>query len=194
MRRSLLAAPMITLLLLLTACGGGDEAKFEALRETVQQSEISLTAEVTVLGSDSAETYTYDYTEFADGCEMILTAPELLAGVKGHITAGETALEYDGVILPAPLGENRRAPMTAVRQIMDAIRSGHLDLLWQEDDLLVCQLIPADEQAVRLYLDADGTPVAAELIYEDAAALRCQLSQWNVKRGTDDEPNDSNLG
>ncbi len=194
MRRTI-AAQMITLLLLLTACAdGGAEAAFEALRQTVQTSEISASATVTVLGTDTAETFTYDFAETASGCEMSVTEPELLSGVKAHIDADQTTLEYDGVILPAPLNENRRAPLTALRQVLSAIREGHLDLIWREGDTIVVQLIPEDDEAIRLYLDPDGTPVAAEIIFDDAAALRCQIHSWNTKRGTDDESNDPNLG
>ncbi len=194
MRRSI-AAQMITLILLLTACAdGGAEATFEALRQNVQTSQISASATVTVLGTDTAETFTYDYTETETGCEMSVTEPELLTGVKAHMEAGETTLEYDGVILPAPLNENRRAPLTAIRQMLSAIRDGHLDLIWSEGDFIVVQLIPEDDEAIRLYLDPDGTPAAAEIIFDDAAALRCKIHSWNTKRGNDDESNDPNLG
>ena len=194
MRRTI-AAQMMTLLLLLTACAdGGAEATFEALRETAQTSQISATATVTVLGTDTAETFTYDYTETASGCEMSVKEPELLSGVKAHIEAGETTLEYDGVILPAPLNENRRAPLTAMEQVLSAIREGHLDLVWREGNYIVVQLIPDDDEAIRLYLCPDGTPAAAEIIFDEAAALRCEIHSWNTKRGTDDESNDPNLG
>ncbi len=194
MRRTI-AAQMITLLLLLTACtDGGAEKTFETLRQTAQTSQISATATVTVLGTDTAETFTYDYTETDSGCEMSVTGPELLAGVKAHMAAGETTLEYDGVSLPAPLNENRRAPLTAMGQISDAVRNGHLDLIWREGNFTVVQLIPEDDEAVRLYLHSDGTPAAAEIIFDEAAALRCEILDWNTKRGTDDESNDPNLG
>lgn len=194
MRRTI-AAQMITLLLLLTACAdGGAEKTFEALRQTVQTSEISATVTVAVLGTDTAERFTYDYTETETDCEMAVTEPELLSGVKARMEAGNTTLEYDGVILPAPLNENRRAPLTAMRQVLSAIREGHLDLIWQEGDLIVVQLIPEDDEAIRIYLDPDGTPSAAEIIFDDAAALRCEIHSWNTKRGTDDESNDPNLG
>lgn len=194
MRRSI-AAHAIILLLLLSACAdGGDAAAFEALREAAQTSEILATVTVSVLSTDAAETFTYDYTETASGCEMSVTEPELLSGVKAQIEAGETTLEYDGMILPAPLNENRRAPLTAMQQVLSAIREGHLDLIWREGDLIVVQLIPEDEEAVRLYLHPDGTPAAAEIIFDDAAALRCEIHSWNTKRGTDDESNDPNLG
>ena len=195
MRRRYLAALMIMSLLLLTACaGGGDAPAVEALRESVQDAAVTATAEVTVLGTDTAETYTYDYTETEQGCAMAVTAPELLRGVTAHITAGETTLEYDGVLLPAPLGEPNRAPLTAVRQILEALRTGHLDTVWREGDTIVAQLIPADDTVVRLYLDDAGTPNSAEIILNDTAALHCTLTHWTTERGTSHESNDPNLG
>ena len=195
MRRSKLAARMITILLLLTACvGRGDASTVEALRESVQDATVQVTAEVTVLGTDTAETYTYDYTETDRGCAMVVTAPELLRGVTAHIEAGETTLEYDGVLLPAPLGEPERAPLTAVQQILDALRTGHLDAVWREGDAVVAQLIPADDTAVRLYLDDAGTPMFAEIILNDTAVLHCALTHWKTERGTSHESNDPNLG
>ena len=84
--------------------------------------------------------------------------------------------------------------LTALPYVVEAIRSGYVDLTWTEDGLQVVQLITDDHTAVRLYLD--GTvPQCAELSVDDTLCLRCTIENWNLEQGsTNDESQDQNLG
>ena len=195
MRQKGFAALMITALLL-TACGsGGDANRAAAFCAALQSTQVQAAAEVTALYDDAVETFTLALTETDGVSELEVLAPELIAGVRAHVNAGETTLEFDGVVLPAPLEPGGISPLMALPMVLRAARTGHLDLVWQEGEYLVLQLIPEDDLAVRLYLDAADTPAYAEIIREDAAAVRCTITQWNeTGSDIDDEQNDPNLG
>ena len=99
------------------------------------------------------------------------------------------------MILPAgDLNGAGLTPLTALPYVVQAIRSGYVDLTWTEDGLQVVQLITDDHTAVRLYLD--GTvPQCAELSVDDTLCLRCTMENWNLEQGSmNDESQDPNLG
>ena len=177
MQRKAIAALMISLLLL-SACGrGAGEQKFEAFRDTLTGQLVTTAAQVRVQRGDT------------------VTAPEQAAGVTAHLRDGASTLAFDDIILPAgDLNGAGLTPLTALPYVVEAIRSGYVDLTWTEDGLQVVQLITDDHTAVRLYLD--GTvPQCAELSVDDTLCLRCTIENWNLEQGsTNDESQDQNLG
>ena len=177
MQRKAIAALMISLLLL-SACGrGAGEQKFEAFRDTLTGQLVTTTAQVRVQRGDT------------------VTAPEQAAGVTARLRDGASTLAFDDIILPAgDLNGAGLTPLTALPYVVEAIRSGYVDLTWTEDGLQVVQLITDDHTAVRLYLD--GTvPQCAELSVDDTLCLRCTIENWNLEQGsTNDESQDQNMG
>ena len=165
MQRRAIAALMISLLLL-SACGhGAGEQTFEAFRDTLAGKFVTTTAQVRV------------------------------QRVTAHLRDGASTLAFDDIILPAgDLNGAGLTPLTALPYVVEAIRSGYVDLTWTEDGLQVVQLITDDHTAVRLYLD--GTvPQCAELSVDDTLCLRCTMENWNLEQGsTNDESQDQNLG
>ena len=112
-----------------------------------------------------------------------------------HLRRGESTLTFDDILLPAgDLNAAGLTPLTALPYVVDAVRSGYVDLTWQEDGLLVVQLITDDHTVVRLYLD--GTvPQCAELSVDERSCLYCTVEQWNLEQGsTNDESQNSNMG
>ena len=177
MQRRAIAALMISLLLL-SACGhGAGEQTFEAFRDTLTGKFVTTTAQVRVQRGDT------------------VTEPEQAAGVTAHLRDGASTLAFDDIILPVgDLNGAGLTPLTALPYVVEAIRSGYVDLTWTEDGLQVVQLITDDHTAVRLYLD--GTvPQCAELSVDDTLCLRCTMENWNLEQGsTNDESQDQNLG
>ena len=126
---------------------------------------------------------------------VALTVPEQAAGVTAHLRDGASTLAFDDIILPAgDLNGAGLTPLTVLPYVVQAIRSGYVDLTWTEDGLQVVQLITDDHTAVRLYLD--GTvPQCAELSVDDTLCLRCTMENWNLEQGSmNDESQDPNLG
>lgn len=195
MQRKAIAALMISLLLL-SACGhGAGEQTFEAFRDTLTGQLVTTTAQVRVQRGDTVTDYTLTCQELPDGYDLTVTAPEQAAGVTAHLRDGASTLAFDDIILPAgDLNGAGLTPLTALPYVVQAIRSGYVDLTWTEDGLQVVQLITDDHTAVRLYLD--GTvPQCAELSVDDTLCLRCTMENWNLEQGSmNDESQDPNLG
>lgn len=181
MQRRAIAALMISLLLL-SACGhGAGEQTFEAFRDTLTGKFVTTTAQVRVQRGDTVTDYTLTCQELPDGYDLTVTAPEQAAGVTAHLRDGASTLAFDDIILPAgDLNGAGLTPLTALPSVVEAVRSGYVDLTWTEDGLQVVQLITDDHTAVRLYLD--GTvPQCAELSVDDTLCLRCTMENWNLE-------------
>ena len=195
MQRKAIAALMISLLLL-SACGhGAGERSFQTFRDTLTGSLVTVTAQVHADYGDTVADYTLTCRELADGYDLTVIAPETAKGVGAHLRRGESTLTFDDILLPAgDLNAAGLTPLTALPYVVDAVRSGYVDLTWQEDGLLVVQLITDDHTVVRLYLD--GTvPQCAELSVDDTLCLRCTIENWNLEQGsTNDESQNSNMG
>ena len=195
MQRKAIAALMISLLLL-SACGhGAGERSFQTFRDTLTGSLVTVTAQVHADYGDTVADYTLTCRELADGYDLTVIAPETAEGVGAHLRRGESTLTFDDILLPAgDLNAAGLTPLTALPYVVDAIRSGYVDLTWQEGGLQVVQLITDDHTVVRLYLD--GTvPQCAELSVDERSCLYCTVEQWNLEQGsTNDESQNSNMG
>ena len=192
MRQRLFAALMI-LPLLLTACGErGDEAKVTAFRAALQNQTISCEAELVSRLDDESQTFTLTCEESAQGSEIAVRAPEMLSGVTAHVGA-DAALSFDGLVIPVPA--EGLSPLNAVPTLLDALRHGHLDLVWREGEMLTAQIIQNDDLAVRVYFSPDGVPAAASFIDRGTETITCTITQWaQSDKENPDESDDSNLG
>lgn len=170
MRRTKLAALMI-ISLLLSGCGGhGNEKKFEGFRTALSAAqEIGMTAEVTADYGDTAREYTLALTDTAEGSQVEVLAPALLAGVRAHIDKDGSTLEYENLILDTgELTDDGLTPVSALPRLVETIRTGHVDGIWREGECLAVKLTPDDTVTLTLWLDAETmTPRRAELSGQD---------------------------
>ena len=131
MRRLLPCVLMMTLLL--SGCKGGGENTPEAaalaLRDTYQKlagwsAAVDVTAEV----GDKVFDFTLDASWQKEGeTVLVITAPELLAGITARIVDGETVLEYDGAGLSLGLLDGRGlTAVSAVPWVMEQIDKGYM--------------------------------------------------------------------
>lgn len=178
-----LCALMMTLVLPLAACGGaggGNEAEnaLSAVRgQYLEMTGCSGHADLTADYGRRVYTYGVDFTWQREGETLLtITAPEMVAGTTAHIAAGETALEYDGVMLETgPLNEEGLSPVDVLPALLAYAREGFA---------AECSLEEA-EQARRLRIlcrDPErepGTGTEAELWFdpETGALLRGEVSQ-----------------
>ena len=192
MRQRLFAALMI-LPLLLTACGErGDEAKVTAFCAALQSQAIQCEAELVSRLNDETETFTLSCEESAQGSEIAVRAPEALSGVTAHVGA-DASLAFDGLVIPVPA--EGLSPLSAVPILLDALRHGHIDLVWREGETLTAQIIPNDDLAVRVYFSPDGIPAAASFLDRGTETITCTITQWaQSDKENPDESDDSNLG
>ena len=163
MRRLLCSALMI-ICLMLSACAG-TEQQVRAYNEALCNVESVRTAvQVTADCGDSVECYTLEYTFDGSEWSALVIAPSVLAGITVHMGSDGTELEFDGVMMAA--GDVLSSGVTAVGSvplIWDALRTGSLDCVWTEGELLGCTLLYDDGVSVSLWYNAEGLPAAAEL-------------------------------
>ncbi len=130
--RKRLCALMMILVLPLSACGGKDgggeaeKALAEIRGKYLEMTGCSGHAELTADYGQRVYAYGLDFTWQREGETLLtLTAPEVIAGTTAHIAAGETALEYDGVMLETgPLNAAGLAPVDAVPALLAYAREG----------------------------------------------------------------------
>lgn len=139
--RKRLCALMMTLVLTLTACGGtrgGSEA--ETLLTETRTRYIEMTAcsghmDLTADYGERVYTYGVDFTWEKEGETLLtLTSPENVAGTTARIVKGETALEYDGVMMATgPLDSAGLTPIDAVPALLAYTREGFMAEYGLED-------------------------------------------------------------
>lgn len=185
MRKTIVSALMMTLLLL-HGCGEREarlEKSFEALRTAVTQAQsISFTAELTADWGDTAADYTLDVTYDGQQTVQQIRAPALLAGIKATALRGQTAVDYDGVILGAgPLDGEGLTPMSAVPVVLDALASAYVELLWWDADAVAARLYVGENAVATVWLEADTLALtAAEIATEGRTVMTCRITDWQI--------------
>lgn len=181
MRRRLCAL-MMTLILPLSACGGrgsGDEAE-ERLAELrgkyLEMTACSGHADLTADYGQRVYTYGVDFTWTREGETLLtLTAPENVAGTVARVSAGETALEYDGVMMETgPLNTAGLSPIDAIPALLSYAREG-----------FAAECVLEEGEAPRLHVvcrdptKEPGTGTEAELWFapETGGLLRGEISE-----------------
>ena len=169
--------------LVLTGCERRDiKAEFEAFSARLEGTEsLSFTANIRAEYEDKTARFTLGYEENSEGGTVTVLAPELIAGVKAHVSPGGTSLQYDTVVLDTgSLDSFGLSPLSSLPVLVQAMRDAHLDTYWEEDGMTVLQLEPEDELKCRVWFEPEGmTPLRAELISAGRVTVYIELSQWN---------------
>ena len=185
---------MMTLILPLSACGGtgGNEAE-EKLTEVrgryLEMTACSGHAELTADYGQRVYNYGIDFTWKREGETLLtLTAPENVAGTTAHISAGETALEYDGAMLETgPLNPAGLSPVDAIPALLSYVREGFIAecaLEGTEEGLqslhVICrdpEMEPGTGTEAELWFElATGNLLQGELSQEGFTVIQCEIS------------------
>lgn len=174
---------LFALCLLLTGCQRRDiKAQFDAFSTRLQDTAmLSFTANIRAEYEDKTARFTLGYEENAEGGTVTVIAPELIKGVKAHVSPGGTSLEYDTVVLDTGALDNfGLSPMSSLPVLLGAMRTGHLDSHWEENGMTVLQLEPEDELKCRVWFEPESmTPTQAELISQGRVTVYMEISDWN---------------
>ena len=114
--------------------------------------------------------------------------------MRAHADGDAVEMAFDDVILPMPQAPDTVSPLLALPTVLQAARTGHLDLVWAEDGALVCRLVPDDRTTVRLTLDENDLPAAAEVAVDGHTCVTCAIKAWSAEKRDGNEPNDTDVG
>ena len=153
MRR--LTACFLMMILLLSGCKGGGENTPEtaalALRDTYRNlAGWSTTVDITAEVGNKVFDFTLDAGWQREGeTVLVITAPELLAGITARITDGETVLEYDGAGLSLGLLDGRGlTAVSVVPWVMEQIGKGYMArCAWAGENKELLQITFRDPEA-----------------------------------------------
>ena len=192
-----ICALMMTLALPLAACGGpGHVSEAEKLALEIRSQYLELTAcsghmDLTADYGRRVYDYGVDFSWEREGDTVLtLTAPENVAGVTASIRKGETALEYDGVMVET--GELDRlgmTPVAALTTLLNCAREGYLAQCALEGEaedqlLMVCrdpEEVPGTGMQAQLWFDpADGKLLRGELGCDGVTELFCTFTEFEM--------------
>ncbi len=184
--------------LLLSACGDAAlESRYEDFAQSLREAEaLSFTAALRAEYEDKTVDFRLRYEQAGEDAFVTVLEPELVAGIGVRVTGGGTALEYGDLMLDTgPLDEYGLSPMSALPLLVRALGAGHLESVWSEGGLSLCQLILDDHlYAVVSFEPETMTPVRAELVSGGAVKALCELTDWACERDnpttTEELPNE----
>lgn len=187
MRRWLLPALMITLLL--TGCGSTvPEKKLEEQRSRLAAAEeISVTADVTACTEEEIFSCTLRCDVHPDAVTVEVLAPETIAGIRAVTDPEGERIEYADVSLGVGGGnDDQPSPVRALPQLVSALRAGSVLSAWTEWEgertLFVRSYYVTDDTTLSVWFDG-GTllPSYAEFRCGDRTAVRCVITEfdWN---------------
>ena len=205
MRMKRLCAPMMTLCLLLAACGGGsggrgdEELALDIRAEYLGMATCAATAEITADYGQRVYVFTLEL-QYTKGGETVLTvtAPEDIAGVTARLKDGAATLEYDGASLETgELDGQGLSPVSALPALLNAVQTGFIAEVGREDldetaTLRICCRDPeqapgaGEETAVWFDLETHGL-VQGEISVDGARVILCRFTQFTMEPATQQE-------
>lgn len=190
MRKIALSALMISLAVLLSACGStaGYEKKIEQFRDTLSEyGRVSFQTEMSADDGECVSTYSVQCTRGENETVLNLLSPELIAGVTAHISKKGTEIEYDGLSLEAgTLSGSGIAPLEAPAEILDAMSGGIVSQIRREtqngEDTIAFNVDRGNGIIVALWLEYNElTPVCAEICSSGRTVIWCKFSDWKME-------------
>ena len=196
MRKALLFAPM--LMLLLTACGGGGEKVDPAAELQAQYAALSaatMEADVTCHYADEVRDYTLLCEYTPSESTVTVLSPDNLAGISATVADGKLHLNYDDISLDAG-GYSAAAisPVAALPRLIAAAGSGYITEQSEESVnersclRLACDL-PDDESTLyTTWFDQDTLlPLRSEITVDGEMVFEVAWTRFEVT-GRLDEP------
>ena len=176
---------LLCICLVLTGCQRQDvQAEFDSFSRSLNESStLSFTANVRAEYENKTARFTLSYAEDSEGGTVTVLAPELIKGIKAHISPGGTQLKYDSVVLDTgALDSFGLSPLSSLPLLVQAMKCAHLDSFWEEDSQLVLQLEPDDERRCTIWFENEGmSPLRAEIVSGGRVTVYIEISDWNAE-------------
>ncbi len=170
-----------------------------AFRQDVMQNVCSFEAELSADFGDTVCQFALSCVHTpGSGTEMIITAPETLAGLTASASEEGAKLVFEGTEAAfGTLAGLGLSPMTAPELLAQGWENGYIQYTGLEDGLLhVTYLCGYDEDEYRADTwFQDGAPVRAELSCDGQMAVQIDVTDFNLRKAeTNNESTQTNLG
>lgn len=180
MRRAALALITGAMLFALAACGRSAGASLSALRASLEDAaSVTVTASVSSVTGGRAREYTLECKSEGGKYALSVLAPAEIAGVSASYDGSVSQLEFDGLILPCG-GIEGLSPLTALPELLEALKSGYETLSWEEGESTLVSLETDGAAGVTVELDSSGLPVGAEFTVSGESAAVCEITQFLI--------------
>ena len=183
MKKTAICALILSLALLLCACGEEESSRFEEFRRGLgSAAELSFTARLRAEYENKTESFVLELEKNADTCTVAVVEPEIIKGIKAHMAEDGDRLEYDGIILDVgKLTENGLTPMSALPMLVNSLPDAFLVSAFSEGDMLCAVLQPDEELIIKLWLDAASlTPLSAEMNVGGVSVIFADIENWRI--------------
>lgn len=188
MRKALIFAPM--LILLLTACGAGEETNETAQLQQQYAAVESATmeAEIVCHYDDEIRKYTLLCAYTPERSTVTVLSPENLAGISAQVENGTLTLSYDDISLDAgTYSAAAVSPVVALPKLMEAAAWGY-PTEQSEETLgertcirLACDLSDAPGTLYTTWFDAQSLlPLRSEITVDGALLFEIAWSRFEV--------------
>ncbi len=122
-----------------------------------------------------------EFVKIVSSAENIAFSAHVSAQYDEKTAEFTLAYEYDGAMLDiGTLDDAELSPMSALPLIVRAMRDGHLEISWVENDMIAARVIPADDYVVTVWIDSNLTPCSAEVCYKENTVVSVEISDWTV--------------
>ena len=190
--RKWMCVPMMTLVLLLSACGGGETGETEAADLRNLYHDMSGCTMEAVVSCDQEglaweAALRCDYVPGGESTVEVL-APETIAGVKAVLEESNWRLEYEGDALNAgTLSQEAVSPAACLPRLMSALRDGWLlEENEEEWNGTPCLRLTVDQSGTQnrkilstLWLKLeDGTPLRGEIAVAGEIILTADFTSF----------------
>lgn len=200
MRKWPVCVPMMTLCLLLTACGGGEEpTELRAPYQEMRGCEMEAVVRCDQEGAEWEAELRCSYVPGEESWVEVLS-PEIIAGVRAVFSDTDWRLEYEGDSLNAGvLSSEDLSPALCLPRLMSALREGWLleenRESWGDFPCLRLALEQTGAQGSgivsTLWLrEEDGTPLRGEITVDGENILTAEFTKFSFYDtiATSDDP------
>ena len=174
--------------LLFSGCGNKNSAIDQALvlREMIQQNECSFHVDITA-------DYGYAVHEFGMDCladptgklSFTVSSPETIQGITGTVDGTEGNLTFDDTVLSfALLADGQITPVSAPWILIRTLRSGYIHAFTESESgykLIIHDSYEEDSLQLDIWLDAEGLPVSAEILWQGRRILSMCVSNFSFE-------------
>ena len=190
MRKRCFPALMISLSLLLSACGESGADVAQRIQEHYSAvSSAHMTAQMDFVYQDQFRSYTLCCSGGQGRYEVEILAPEYLAGIRAAFDGEQQSLVFEGFCLDAgTVSREKISPAAVLPQMMEALKTGYVfETCREERNGVPCCYVGIDttgEQGKVIYAvwlsKEDLVPLYAEVWVEDKIIFVVEFTEFEI--------------